>query len=46
MNAFENAELVLPEIPGTNLHDVIEAFLSELSLRKKSKGNEIESLAL
>lgn len=34
INAFENAELVLPEIPCTNLHDVVEEFLKELSLRK------------
>ena len=45
MNAFENAKLVLPEIPYTNLHDVIESFLGELSLRKKNAGNETESFA-
>ncbi len=34
INTFENAELILPDIPDTNLHDVIAAFLKELSLRK------------
>jgi hypothetical protein len=34
INAFENAELVLPEIPRTNLRDLIAEFLKELSLQK------------
>jgi hypothetical protein len=34
MNDFKKAELVVPEIPRTNLHDVIEEFLRELSQRK------------
>ena len=44
MDAFKKAELVLPDIPATKLHDIIEEFLSELSLRKKSKGNELKAL--
>ncbi|HET6999715.1 MAG TPA: glycosyltransferase [Puia sp.] len=30
MNAFENAELVLPELPRTNLQDVIGRFIRDL----------------
>jgi UDP:flavonoid glycosyltransferase YjiC (YdhE family) len=45
MNAFENAALVLPEIPCTNLHNVIEEFLRELSQRKEIRGKGIESFA-
>lgn len=36
MNAFENTALVLPEIPGTNLHDVIVKFLREVSRQKEN----------
>jgi hypothetical protein len=43
INAFEKAELVLPEIPCTNLNDVIKTFLQELSLQKKNRGNETKS---
>jgi UDP-N-acetylglucosamine:LPS N-acetylglucosamine transferase len=45
INDFNNAALVLPEIPCTNLHDVIEAFLSELSLRKENVENKTENFA-
>ena len=44
MDAFKKAELVLPDIPATKLHDIIEEFLRELSLRKKSMGNELKPL--
>ena len=37
MNAFRNSELILPDIPGTNLHDVIGEFLRDLSKRKEIK---------
>ncbi len=36
MNGFKNAELLLPEIPPTNLHDVIEEFLKEASRQKEN----------
>jgi UDP:flavonoid glycosyltransferase YjiC (YdhE family) len=38
IDAFENANLVMPEIPCTNLHDVVNEFLTELSMRRESKG--------
>lgn len=37
IEAFEKEALVLPEIPCTKLHDVIEEFLRELSRRKENK---------
>jgi UDP:flavonoid glycosyltransferase YjiC (YdhE family) len=45
MNDFKKAELVLPEIPSTKLHDIIEEFLRELSLREKNMGNQTKSFA-
>ena len=45
MNDFKKAELVVPEIPRTNLHDVIQVFLNELTLRKKNMKNQIKSFA-
>jgi UDP:flavonoid glycosyltransferase YjiC (YdhE family) len=45
MNDFKKAELVVPEIPGTNLHNVIQVFLSELTLQKKYMGNQTKSFA-
>jgi len=36
-NAFRKAALILPEISNTNLRDVIEDFLSEVSRRKVNK---------
>ena len=38
MNAFENAALVLPEIPYTNLQDVIGKFIRDLLARKEMTG--------
>jgi uncharacterized protein (TIGR00661 family) len=38
MNAFENAALVLPEIPCTNLQDVIGKFIRDLLARKEMTG--------
>jgi len=38
MNDFKKAELIVPEITRTNLHDVIEEFLRELSQRKENIG--------
>jgi Glycosyltransferase family 28 C-terminal domain len=38
MNAFSKAELILPDIPDTNLRDVIEEFLSEVSRQKENSG--------
>jgi hypothetical protein len=35
INAFEKAELVIPEIPCTNLQDVIVEFLREVSRQKE-----------
>src|SRR5579863_1078551 len=43
--AFKNAELVIPEIPCTKLHDVIKQYLTEISQRKKSMGNETGIIA-
>ena len=37
MNTFRNSELILPDIPDTNLHDVIGEFLRDLSKRKEIK---------
>jgi len=36
MSAFENAELILPDIPHTKLHEVIEEFLRVVLLRKEN----------
>ncbi len=38
IKTFEKANLKLPEIPRTNLHNVIEEFLRELSQRKGNTG--------
>ena len=46
INAFEKAELVIPEFPGTNLHDLIQVFLSEVTLRKKNSGNQTKIFTL
>jgi uncharacterized protein (TIGR00661 family) len=35
LNDFKNAKLLLPEIPSTNLQDVVKSLLSDLSLKKK-----------
>lgn len=45
IKGFEKAELILPEIPKTNLHDVIQVFLSELTRRKKNMGSQTERFA-
>ncbi len=37
INDFEKAELVIPEIPRTNLHDVIVEFLKDVSRKKIEK---------
>jgi hypothetical protein len=38
MNAFSQAALILPDIPHTNLRDVIEEFLCEVLRRKENAG--------
>jgi UDP:flavonoid glycosyltransferase YjiC (YdhE family) len=34
INSFNKAQLILPDMPDTNLHDVVKEFLKELSQRK------------
>ncbi len=43
MNAFENAALVLPDIPHTNLREVIKEFLRAMSRRKENQENKFKA---
>ncbi len=45
IKTFEKAELILPDIPDTNLHEVIEEFLKELSQQKENTINQTKSFA-